>query len=54
MHFTARLGLLQLTEFFLYQPGCLDALGLPNKEGLVPMDIAQQLQNLQLINILKG
>ena len=53
-HFSARLGLQQVTEFLMYQPGSLDALSLQNNEGLLPIDIAQERTDDKLINTLMG
>ena len=53
-HFAARLGLQQVTEFFMYQPGSLDALSLQNNTGQLPIDIATERRDDKLVNTLLG
>ena len=49
-HFAARLGLQQVTEFFMYQPGSLDALSLQNNTGQLPIDI-DRIKLLHLVDL---
>ena len=53
-HFAARLGLQQVIEFFMYQPGSLDALSLQNRDGLLPLDLAREKSDERIVNTLLG
>ena len=41
LHFTARLGLENVAGFLLKQPGGVETLCLPNKQGHLPVEIAK-------------
>lgn len=54
LHFCARLGLIQVANFLLEQPGAEDALNLPNRHGELPYTIAKQGGYQDLADLLAG
>uniref|UniRef100_A0A2C9KHF6 Uncharacterized protein n=1 Tax=Biomphalaria glabrata TaxID=6526 RepID=A0A2C9KHF6_BIOGL len=54
LHFCARLGLRQVADFLLNQPGSQDALRLCNKHGELPCTIARQNGFHDLAEMLSG
>lgn len=53
LHFSARLGLIQLTRHFLTLPGSLTSLSSRNHEGYLPEDVARKLEFHDLANLLQ-
>ncbi|XP_058024947.1 rho guanine nucleotide exchange factor 28 isoform X1 [Ahaetulla prasina] len=51
LHLAMRLGLVQLSQFLLFQPGGTVAVTLLNEEGLTPLDLALQNGHFSLVEI---
>uniref|UniRef100_A0A8D2IWC0 Rho guanine nucleotide exchange factor 28 n=1 Tax=Varanus komodoensis TaxID=61221 RepID=A0A8D2IWC0_VARKO len=51
LHLTMRFGLVQLSQFLLFQPGGTIAITLPNEDGLTPLDLALQNGHFRLADI---
>uniref|UniRef100_A0A670Y2T6 Rho guanine nucleotide exchange factor 28 n=1 Tax=Pseudonaja textilis TaxID=8673 RepID=A0A670Y2T6_PSETE len=51
LHLAMRLGLVQLSQFLLFQPGGTVAVTLLNEEGLTPLDLALQNGHISLVEI---
>ncbi|XP_024150558.1 A-kinase anchor protein 13 isoform X1 [Oryzias melastigma] len=52
LHFSARRGLVRVMRYLLRQPGAREALGLANREGLTPSDIAASRGHESLVELL--
>ncbi|MGH0175920.1 UNVERIFIED_CONTAM: hypothetical protein FKN15_006191 [Acipenser sinensis] len=53
LHLSVRLGLFNLSQFLLCQPGGLIALSLPNEDGATPEQLAIQTGNQALVELLR-
>ncbi|XP_039176660.1 rho guanine nucleotide exchange factor 28 isoform X5 [Crotalus tigris] len=51
LHLAMRLGLVQLSQFLLFQPGGTVAVTLLNEEGLTPLDLALQNGHFSLVEM---
>ncbi|XP_041093018.1 rho guanine nucleotide exchange factor 28-like isoform X2 [Polyodon spathula] len=54
LHLAVRLGLFNLSQFLLCQPGGLIALSLPNEDGATPEQLAIQTGNQGLVELLRN
>ncbi|XP_034784405.2 rho guanine nucleotide exchange factor 28-like isoform X1 [Acipenser ruthenus] len=54
LHLSVRLGLFNLSQFLLCQPGGLIALSLPNEDGATPEQLAIQTGNQALVELLRN
>lgn len=54
LHFCARLGLKQVAQYLLEQPGKEDALLLPNRHGELPHSVAREKGFHDLAEMLSG
>lgn len=52
LHFSARYKLTKLFSYLLTLPSVLDALGTPDEQGLLPLDMARASGSVEIVHLI--